>query len=234
MVEDNQNVADENQQEGFIQPQEVENHSPMETQAQKELSDKEINFQRMRESKEQLEREVRELKKAMELSAQTKQNQAHDEDNDISDDDLVEGKEVKKLRSQIRSLSKAMEQTKLSAEEMKLKTKFSDFDQVVTQENIEKLKQTEPELHAALINSGADLYSKGVSAYKTLKALGFVKEDNYISQKEQVKENHGRPVSAQAIRGQGALSEANIFAKGLTPELKKQLQSEMSQAIKAR
>jgi hypothetical protein len=233
MVEDNQNVEEEIQHEEVVQSQEENNHTPTESTYQKEMSDKDRNFNRLRESKEQLEREVRELKQAMEQSAQKQQIQPQDEDNDINDDDLVEGKEVKKLRSQIRSLSKAMEQTKLSAEEMRLKSKFNDFDQVVNRENLEKLKTTEPELYAS-ITSGPDLYAKGVSAYKTLKALGFVNEENYSAQKEQVKENHGRPVSAQAIRGQGVLSEANIFAKGLTPELKKQLQSEMSQAIKAR
>ncbi len=235
MVENTENVAEEIQQEEAVQPQEEqqENHPPEETQHHKELSDKDKNFNRLRESKEQLEREVRELKQAMERSAQEKQPAKQEDDIGIDDDDLVEGKVVKKLYSEINNLKKSYEQEKLASIPDKLKSKFSDFEQVVTQENIKKLQTSEPELYAS-ITSGSDLYAKGVSAYKTLKALGIAKEDTYVAQKEQVQSNHGRPVSAQAIRGQGALSEANIFAKGLTPELKTPLQQEMAQAVTAR
>jgi hypothetical protein len=41
-------------------------------------------------------------------------------------------------------------------------------------------------------------------------------------------------MSVQAVKGQGALHEANVFAQGLTPDLKKQLQKEMVEAAKAR
>ena len=126
-----------------------------------------------------------------------------------------------------------MIQEKVDSIPERLKTKFEDFDQVVTQENVEKLKMSEPELYAS-ITAGGDLYTKGVSAYKTLLAMGIVKKDSYKSQKEEVHNNHKKPVSTQAIRGQGALSEANMFEKGLTPELKKQLNQEMDQAAKAR
>ena len=43
-----------------------------------------------------------------------------------------------------------------------------------------------------------------------------------MKKKEQVQSNHKKPMSAQAIKGSGALHEANVFANGLTPELKKQ------------
>ena len=55
-----------------------------------------------------------------------------------------------------------------------------------------------------------------------------------MKQKDHVQSNHNKPVSAQAIKGSGALHEANIFAGGLTPELKKQLQKEMAEAAKSR
>jgi predicted RNase H-like nuclease (RuvC/YqgF family) len=224
------NVAD-NQHEEAVQPQET--HSTPEVEAQsKELSDKERNFIRLRETKEHLEKENRELKNAIQRQA-LPTGEPKDEDIGISDDDLVEGKHYKKLHREIENLKKSYEQERLSTIPERLKNKFSDFDQVVTQENIEKLKISEPEVYAS-ITSGSDLYAKGVSAYKTLKALGIVEDDLYSAKKEQVQRNSERPISAQAVRGQGALSEANIFAKGLTPELRKQLQQEMAQAIKAR
>lgn len=241
MAEDTANVAEEIQQEAHVQPQEQEaqqSQSPeVESQTEEKRLSKDENFLRMRETKEQLERENRELRQVVERHAnQQASPQEEDEDIGVDDYDLVEGKVVKRLYNEIKELKKfksSYDQEKVASIPERLKTKFADFEQVVTQENVEKLKQAEPELYAS-ITAGEDLYAKGVSAYKTLKALGIVKEDHYKNQKEQVAQNHGKPVSTQAIRGQGALSEANIFAKGLTPELKKQLQQEMKEAAKAR
>lgn len=238
---DQENVAEEIRQEEVVQPQDEqvaqESQSPeVDAQAeQSEVSDKEKNFIRLRETKEQLERENRELRKYLESQSkpQPQAQEPEDEDFGVEDDDLVEGKVVKKLYTEIKNLRKTYEQEKLATIPDRLRSKFADFDQVVTVENVEKLKQSEPELYAS-ITSGKDLYAKGVSAYKTLKALGIVKEDPYVAQKEQVQKNQTRPVSTQAIKGQGALADANIFAKGLTPELRKQLQQEMAQATKAR
>lgn len=233
------NVAEEIQQEEVVQPQESmtqDCQSPEVSQEaeKKEISDKERNFQKLRETKEQLEKENRELKRYLESHAKSQASKEDtEEDIGVEDDDLVEGKVVKKLFKQIKTLQKTYEQEKIASIPERLKAKFPDFDQVVSVENVEKLKQTEPELYSSIV-SGNDLYAKGVSAYKTLKAMGIVKEDPYLAQKEQAQKNHNRPLSTQAIKGQGALADANIFAKGLTPELRKQLQEEMSQAIKAR
>lgn len=234
MEADTENVAEEIQQEEAVQPQEESGPTPEADQAQ-EKSDKELNFQRLREAKQQLERENRELREWRERESAPKEKPPEEEIS-IEDDDLVEGKVVKKIYSELKDLKKfrqSYEEEKIASIPDRLKTKFSDFDQVVTQENVEKLKHAEPELYAS-ITAGGDLYAKGVSAYKTIKAMGIVKEDPYVSQKEQVQKNQSRPASVQAIKGQGALSEANIFAKGLTPELKKQLQQEMVEAAKSR
>lgn len=236
MAVETENVAEEIQQEEAVQPQEQEAQqaqSPEESSPQKEISDKEKNFLRMRETKEQLERENRELKQAIQSHAQPKTSE-DEEDSGIDDDDIVEGKAYNKLYKKVESLERSYQIDKIATVPDRLKSKFSDFDQVVTQENVEKLKQAEPELYSS-ITSGSDLYAKGVSAYKTLKALGIATpSQDYSSDKEMVQQNQIKPRSAQAVKGQGALSEANIFAKGLTPELKKQLQSEMTEAAKGR
>lgn len=234
MVEE-KNVAEEIQQEEVIHPKDQgvpENHSPQAEAERNELSDKEINFQKLREKAERLERENSELKRYSSQSRTIPSSPSQREDElEIDDDDIPDGKLVKKLYREIDQLKKTYTQDQQATIPDKLKSKFSDFDQVVTQENVEKLKQTEPELYSSIV-SGNNLYAKGVSAYKTLKALGIAKSDPYVDQKKQVQENASRPISTQAIKGQGALSEANIFAKGLTPELKKQLQREMQEAAK--
>lgn len=228
MGEESQNVAEEIQASEVVHSENQTQESPV-SQEERGFS-KEDNFVRLRETKQQLERENRELKQALLRSSKAEET----EDNlSIEDDDLVDGRVVKKLYSEIKTLRKSYEQEKLSSIPDRLRSKFSDFDQVVTQENIEKLKNNEPELYSS-ITSGSDLYAKGVAAYKTLKSLGLVEKDPYEEEKRIVKQNHSKPVSVQAIKGQSALSDANIFAKGLTPDLKKHLQEEMEQAIKAR
>lgn len=233
MAEETQNVAEEIQHEETVQPQEQvapESHSPEPAPTAQEISDKEINFQKLREKAERLERENEDLRRSY-LEA-TPQPQEED-DLPIDDDDIPDGRLVKKLYKEIASLKKTYVSDKAATIPERLINKFSDFEAVVSKENIEKLKQTEPEIYSS-ITSGSDLYAKGVSAYKTLKALGIAKEDPYKEQKSQVQQNQSRPVSTQAIKGQGALAEANIFAKGLTPELRKQLNQEMAEAVKAR
>lgn len=234
MEEQQGNVAEEIQQEAVVSPHgepQAQDHSPEAEQKEEKVRySKDENLYRLREAKEQLEKENRELRLMRE------KERSSDEDFSIDDDDLVDGKTVKKLYNELKELKKfrtSYESEKQASIPDRLKTKYSDFEQVVTKENIDKLKQIEPEMYSS-ITSGSDLYTKGVSAYKTLKAMGIVKEDHYKSQKEQVHQNHSKPVSTQAIRGQGALSEANMFARGLTPELKKQLQAEMQDALKAR
>lgn len=225
MVEEDQNVAEEIQQE-VVHP--TEDPSP-EPQAEAEHeSDKDRNFRELRESKRQLEREMRMMKERLDAMSQPQSKPA--EDYEISDDDLVEGKHLKRyiqrLESQIASQQSA-------AVPDRLRSKFTDFDSVVTQENVEKLKQTEPELYSSIV-SGSDLYAKGVSAYKAIKSFGIAKEDQYASEKERVKKVHDKPMSAQAVKAPGVVHEANLFAKGLTPELRKQLFQEMVEAAKAR
>lgn len=235
MSEEAGNVAEEIQAEEVVSPQDS-NSEVSQTQESQQLaqerSDKEKNFVRLRETKEQLERENRELKAAMESRSAPPQQEKED-DFGIDDDDLVEGKVVKKLYQEIKSLQNTYEQEKLASIPDRLRSKFSDFESVVSPENIEKLKESEPELYSSIV-SGKDLYGKGVAAYKTLKALGIYQDQSFNDQKKAVQQNASRPLSTQAVKGQGALAEANIFAKGLTPELRKQLQQEMSSAVKAR
>lgn len=236
MENQTENVATEEIQEQVAvqatDTQITETVEATETQETPSESNKEYNFNQLRKSKEQLEEENRELRKVIETSQQAVPAPAPQNDFDIGDDDLAEGKHLKKLSQEINNLRHQADSYQRVAQAAQLTSKFSDFNEVVTKENIEKLKQTEPELHAS-ITGGSDLYVNGVSAYKALKSLGIAK-DNFSSQKDQVQTNHNRPLSTQAIKGHGALSEKNVFAGGLTPELKKQLQKEMSEAAKAR
>lgn len=234
-MEDQENVAEEIAAEEIVQPQEEtstevsEPESPISEETQTQ-SDKDYNFAQLRKSKQQLQSRVEELEDHLAKLSQPKEAQ-EEEDFGIDDEDLAEGKHLKKVYKELRQLQKQLQDEKIASIPDRLKSRFNDFDDVVTKENVEKLKMAEPELYATL-TAGSDLMAKGVSVYKTLKSLGMA--ENFDETKKVVAGNHKKPVSTSAIKGQGALSDSNIFARGLTPELKKQLQQEMSQAVKAR
>lgn len=235
-----ENVTEGIQTEEIIQPQQSQEVSPDSPSTplteEKVVSDKEYNFRQLEESKRQLEEKVQNLESVIQKIAEhnvpSQEDIPSEDDLGLGDEDLAEGRHLKRVTQQLNLLKKQMYEKEMRAIPDRLKTKFPDFDEIVSKQNIEKLKNTEPEVYSSII-SGSDLYAKGVTAYKTLKALGLA-NDSYTSQKEQVHQNHNRPMSTQSIKGQSALSEQNIFAGGLTPELKKQLQKEMADAAKAR
>lgn len=236
MATETQNVAEEIQPEEVVHPpqeQVLQSQEAQEPISQVEENDKDYNFRQLREGKKQLEDEVKQLRRQMDgLAQEQASQQTRDEESiEIGDDDLVEGRHVKKLMSQV---EKMFERKEAEIIPERLKARFSDFDNVVSKENIENLKETEPELYRSII-SGNNLFDKGVAAYRAITSLGIYQpKEDYMKQKENVRSNHNKPMSVQAVKGQGALHEANVFAQGLTPDLRKQLQKEMVEAIKAR
>lgn len=237
MAEENVDVIEEIQNEEIVQPQDDSaeaglSHESNDSSDQRELSDKEINFQKMREAVKRLEEENHNLKESQK-STKAPPPPIEEYKNLVDDDDLVEGKIVNQLDQKIKKLEETLERDRLSSIPDKLTNKYADFNQVVTEENMKKLQSSEPEMYQTIL-AGSDLYVKSVSAYKALKNFGIVEDETMKSQKEQVLKNHSKPLSTQAIKGQGAMSSANLFANGLTPELKKQLQMEMVQSLKAR
>jgi len=236
MASQTENVAEEVQQEEVVQPQEeISSQSQNTQEASSETTEensKDYNFRKLREANKQLEERLRKSDEIIETFTSSNQESPPEApEEELGAEDLAEGRHLKKLEAKIEKL---MYQKELEAIPDKLRGKFSDFDQVVTKENLEKLKDSEPELYRT-IRTGTDLFAKGVSAYKTLKSLGIIQEEQDLSKhKDHVHSNHRKPLSAQAVKGQGALHEANIFANGLTPELKKQLQKEMAEAVKSR
>lgn len=236
MEKETENVVEEVQVEAPVQAPEEINSETAEKSIEEpndSQSDKEYNFANLRKSKEQLENRVGELEDYIKhmATASKSSNTEDSSDFEIGDEDLAEGKHLKMMYKELQTLRSQMHEEKMANIPERLKNKFSDFEQVVSKENIDKLKKSEPELYSAIIG-GNDLYAKGISAYKTLKAFGYAKE-NYTTQKEHLHDKHNRPISAQAIKGHGALSEKNVFAGGLTDELKKQLQKEMAEAAKS-
>lgn len=205
---------------------------------------KEQNLSALREKADRAERErdelARTLKQIQSSLVPKVQEEQPVEDLSLNPDDLVEGKHLEKLQKQILALQKQTEAqnrfSKEAATEARLKAQYSDFNKVVSAENLESLRNTYPEI-ADTINSSQDLYSKAVSAYTIIKNLGIYREDNYGKDRNRAHLNASKPkplASVSPQQGDTPLSKANAFANGLTDELKEQLRKEMEQAAQYR
>lgn len=209
-----------------------------------EVEDKvQANFRAIRESKEKAERErddlyrrIKEMEQASAKKQTTEESDDNDDDFSIAEDEFVEGKHLGKVSKKIKKLEKKISDYQQKSTEMAvetaIKSKYNDFDKVVSTENLEVLKKNYPEI-AYTLNSTSDLYSKAVSAYTLIKNLGIYNEDKYQNEKEKVGKNLSKPrplASVSPQQGDSPLSRANVFANGLTEELRQQLYKEMMEA----
>lgn len=114
----------------------------------------------------------------------------------------------------------------------RLRSKYPDFDDVVNAENITYLQTNNAALAKALASLKDSPYEQGLAAYDVLRKTEWFQQRETMQDKAKLEQNAKKPMSVQAVRKQGALSEANTFANGLTPELKKQLLKEMADSRK--
>lgn len=200
----------------------------------------ERNFANLREKANRAERERDEaLRVVREMEARQKQPEPIDEEILLGENDLAEGKHLGKLQKQIKNLSQELKKYKqeatLSSVETKIRTNYPDFDNVVSRQNLESLKNLYPEI-AQTIYSAQDEYSKAASAYTLIKKLGIDTQESYEMDKKRVQDNAAKPkpiASLGSATGQpGALAHANAFAGGLTKDLQAQLLKEMMEARK--
>lgn len=199
------------------------------------------NFRAIRERAERAERERDEYFRMIQQQELAKLKvQAPQEEEDLSfnvdADALVEGKHLSKVDKKIQQLERKLAQyeqrsTENNAE-TRLKTQYSDFDSVVTPDNIATLKEDYPELAQAIIAT-PDLYAKGKTAYMLLKKFGIAADPVVVAEKALVQKNAAKPrplASVAPQQGNSPMSQANAFANGLTKELREQLNRELNDA----
>lgn len=196
------------------------------------------NFAALREKAARAERERDEaLRLVREIESKKQQNVVEEEiDLSLGDDEIAEGKHLKSVAQQIKQLKNELKKYKqestLTTVETKIRSNYPDFDSVVSRENLESLRNNYPEI-AQTIMTSTDQYSQAASAYTLIKKLGIDTQGSYEMDKQRVQQNAAKPkplASINAQQGQGALSQANAFANGLTKELQAQLIKEMAES----
>ena len=203
---------------------------------QRKRNDAEYNWSEARRKMEQLERKSREQEEMIARLQQPKE-EADDELNNLAEDDILTVSQARKLATKMAKqvANEAIRQREALTVDDRLRSKFSDYDQVVTTENIELLKQNDPELALSLQRLSDDPYAQSIAAYKLLKNTGYgapVKSAAPTLEKKKALENAQKPLSVNTVTKQSAIGNAHAFENGLTPDLKKQLWADMQKAMK--
>jgi hypothetical protein len=200
-------------------------------QASPEQAVQKNNFAELRQAKEAAERERDAYLNRLKQIENSKQEVPKVKDPEIGDDDLAEGRHLKALRKELDEYKREVTQT---TNEARVRSQYPDFDTVVNAKTIDQLRLAYPEL-ANTIGSSGNVYNQAVSAYTMIKKLGIYDGQNHDSAKQAVEKNSGKPRPLSSVspqQGDSPLSQANAFANGLTPELKKNLYKEMIEARK--
>lgn len=168
--------------------------------------------------------------------AETSQ-EAPKDDFDINEDDLVDGKTLKKYYSELKQLKeqnqKYQQQVAQDLTETRIKTNFPDFEQVANESNLRKLRAEDPDL-ADYILSQQDPYKQAALAYKMVKRLGIHQDPQQLQDKHRAVQNSAKPTSPNAI-GRGAkanpLSQVHQFENRFDDNDRQELWKQMQEAI---
>lgn len=200
----------------------------------------ERNFRELREKTERLERERNELARRMEqIEQRTRQPEPEPEPEfNFGDEDLVDGKTVKKMaRNFEKKLQDYQRQQQAITTEAMLKSRFNDFDTVVNDASISRLKEKYPEV-AASLTAQPDPYSKLSAAYTLIKDLRLadsVIDNNYDEEKAIIAKNVRQPRAAGSMSpqtGTTPLAQANDYAKTYSSKMDAQIRAEMETILK--
>ena len=235
-----------------LQPQEVVQEQPKEEpkeQAKPKESDKDLNNRILRERTEAAERRAQdierrnfELERILREQTQPvqKQQPVDDDDLPLDDDIYVDGKQFKKyvkgLKQELKETKKQFEQqqqqSSLEMAERTLRAQFSDFDSIVTEDNLKKLASQEPVLFRSIM-ANQNIADRGHSAYKMIKSSGIL-SDQYAAVDKKIEDNKSKPRSAANAGPQSAetpLTRVGDYDRRiLTEERKQQLRRQVEEA----
>ncbi len=167
-----------------VAPVETEIQDVVQEQPQEDRNQR--NWKELNRAKKELEHKARMQDELIERLMRSPQNQAapvmeQDELDQVSDSDYLDKSKSKRLvQKQVEPLQKRIDeleakmhnQAKLS-QYNSLKSKFTDFDDVVNPETIALFEEQEPELAQTIIEL-KDPYKIGIQTYKYIKALNIV------------------------------------------------------------
>jgi len=198
------------QQESTPEPSIGEKHTQ-----HKDNKTAEVNLARQREKYEADRKQM--LDEINRLKQEVKANKPA-----MADEDLVEGRHWKSLQSRQEELEQRIAQQEATItynnQMTTLRSKYTDFDSVVNEKTLEKLKATDPDAYDA-INNARDLKAGGAAAYRILKSLQEPADVEAQTNAQQLERNLQKPGVG---RNPSALAKMDSFTSNyMTDEDKK-------------
>jgi len=180
---------------------------------------KDYNWRRMEQKMAELERKNQEYEQSLKA-----QNKEPDEFDSLQDDDLVTKAQAEKAaeRKAEQIVQKKLEEREKAQLPTKTKQKYEDYEQVVTNENLEKLVREDPDLEFD-IQHAKNPYDR---AYKEIKKANFFREEQKNkANSERIAANSSKPVNSASLNTKNPLDQANAFASWSKDELYREMLS---------
>jgi hypothetical protein len=197
--EENMNV------EEVVQPQETVSVEAASTSKEPEKGSQEYNWKEARREMSEAQRRIQELEAA--LRNQVAQPVNKDELDGVGDDDFLTRKQAEALA--IRKAQEMMQEQEIASQEDRMRLKFKDYDDVVTEENVKDLIEDDHDLQET-IKSSPNPYA---TAYKLIKKAAFYQQKGMKRNPdaEKIVKNAQKPISSNAVQNR-PLGAANSFA----------------------
>lgn len=180
------------------------------------------NWAEMRATLKEQQREIKELRAQRERVEQPKQAEPDIyAELGISKDDLSTGEHLGKLYRELKSLKKELQTKEAATSDERLRMKYPDFDQVLSEENVQYLLKNEPTLVES-VKSNPDPYKQAEAAYRLAKRFCPEPGENEEAKEnmKKIAENQAKPMSSSAVKKSSALDQAHQYTsdKTLTKE----------------
>ncbi len=191
---------------------------------------KEYNWRQMERKNEQLENQIKELMRKDEERNRPTPPPEEDVLSTLEKDDIITVEQAERLAA--KKAEELINQTLAKRERASLpdrtRKQYSDFDSIMTEENIKKLETEEP----GLADACAKATNPWEATYKILKKFVTPANDEKIKKaEEKLNDNYARPASSNSVGRKGPLADANAWANASKDELYKEM---MQAAKKAR
>ncbi len=226
-----------------VAPESTENHEPTTNQlpepanAVEDRQDR--NWKEMRRRQNDLERDLkmqREMnEKLMQLATQANPvKQEIDELESLSDDEFIPKGKVRKLvqrekeqikKEAVEEVHKILKQREDSKFMDRLKSKYTDFDEVVNSETMALLEEQDPEL-ATTIADLKDPYKIGMQCYKYMKAMNLsekIPQSRRAKEVERKLEQNAKTVQSPQVYDKRPMAQAFQMSKAELSNIYKEM-----------
>ncbi len=205
---------DVNEQEVVAPAEDVTESTPKPQEP--EAGSKEFNFRALEQQMQQIKSQNYELMQEVQRSQAPKKQELPDPFAELEKDDLITFGQVEEYTTRMAEkktqeyLERELNKREEATQPARAKQQYSDFDQIVTEENIQLLIKEDPELELLIQNAP----NKFTRAYKEIKKSDFFRERGANKQNEQkLEENSRKPTSSNSLGSQRPLSQANSYSK---------------------